>query len=255
VTKHERFLQIERGSPDCASESESADRSRIAAVLAAAPASRSPDSIEIAAGAPAGDGVPPAWPDRDAQVIEAPAEGATSADLTLDVAVPEGQPFVRCARCGADSSIHAVSCDHCAARLDTPEQRAFNDRLWEARRLRSEEERAALDEMAAARYENAKSAVRPLPEPGMLPPPELLEAPGDDDGPILLGALGALQKPQWRWAAGAAAAGIPLLLATLGGPILSSIGWVLVALFFLSLLPRSVGRRFFDWWVERHRLR
>ena len=55
------------------------------------------------------------------------------------------QPFVRCHLCGADSSRHATACLHCEARLDTPENRDFNTRLWTetkaARELEDEEAR------------------------------------------------------------------------------------------------------------------
>jgi hypothetical protein len=47
---------------------------------------------------------------------------------------PDAQPFVRCAVCEADNSRYALRCTNCGANLNTPEQRAFNARLWEARR-------------------------------------------------------------------------------------------------------------------------
>lgn len=253
MTRHARFLQIERGEAEAAPESESADRARIAAVLEAAPVSEArPGGIDLAEGAPAGDGRPPDWAERAPRMLDAPAIEEGAADVALDVEAPAGQPFVRCARCGADSSVHATACDHCAARLDTAEQRAFNERVWDVQRRRSEEERAALARLSAAREEHARRTYRPLPEPGMKPPPEMLEAPGED-GPLLLGALLALHKPKWRWIAGALVVGMPLFLVTLGGPILGKIGWFLLALLLLSLLPRSVGRRLFELWAGRRR--
>lgn len=254
MTKHARFLQIEAaspegdpGSPDAAPESESADRARIAAVLEAAPVTAKA-RIDVAADTPAGDGRPLDWAARAPRMLDAPGEDGPAAEIALDVAPPEGQPFVRCARCGADSSIHATACQHCAAPLDTAEQRAWNDRVWATQQRRSAEERAALDEMSAARTETARRTARPLPDPGMKPPPELLEAP-DEDGPILFAALRALQEPRWRWTAGALVAGLPLLLVTLGGPILAKLGWVLVLMVVLSFLPRSAARRLFELWT------
>ena len=250
MTKHARFLHIERGSPDEAPESEAADRARIAAVIAAAPVSAPPAQIELAEEAAAGDGREPDWSARAARMIDAPPEaGAGGIDVAIDVVRPEGQPFVRCARCGADSSIHAKSCENCAAPLDTAEQRAFNDRLWDVQQGRSERERAALAQMAEARVEHARNAYRPLPDPGIKPPPELLEPLDDGGGPIVLGALLALREPKWRWIAGALVVGLPLLLVTLGGPILGKLGWILVTLFFLGMLPRSVGRRLLELWA------
>ena len=66
--------------------------------------------------------------------------------------LPEDQdrrPFTRCLRCGMDHNALAAECAGCGARLDTPEQRAFNDRLWAERRAeRAEEERLHADREA-----------------------------------------------------------------------------------------------------------
>lgn len=158
-----------------------------------------------------------------------------------------GQPFARCARCGADSSIHARRCDNCGAALDTAEQRAFNEKLWDARRREQERERAALAELTAAREENRRAALRPLPDPDMPPPPELLEPIESGHDPLLFEALRALQKPKWRWIAGGLVVALPLFLVTLGGPIVSKIGWGVVLLVVLSLLPR----RLLSFWTGR----
>jgi hypothetical protein len=47
---------------------------------------------------------------------------------------PDAQPFARCAVCEADNSKYALRCTNCGANLNTPEQRAFNAKLWEARK-------------------------------------------------------------------------------------------------------------------------
>lgn len=70
----------------------------------------------------------------------------------------DGKPaFSRCLRCGMDSHVLATACPGCGADLDTPEQRAFSERLWEklaAERAREEaasaERRRTLDADAAA---------------------------------------------------------------------------------------------------------
>lgn len=64
------------------------------------------------------------------------------------------QPFLRCARCEADNARHAERCTHCGAELRTGEQRAFNDRLWAARR----EEAAALERENLSRLAEARQA-------------------------------------------------------------------------------------------------
>jgi hypothetical protein len=246
VTDHERFRRIEPRRADDPSEVKAADRARIAAVIDAAPPSieRGAMELEVAAEAPAGDGVPIERAVAG-QEIAVPPE-TDGPELSIDTAVVSGQPFVRCARCGADSSIHATSCDNCNAELDTAEQRAFNEKVWDAQRRRDERERAALAGMAEARAEVIRASFRPISGPGMQPPPELLEPIDDGDGPLLVGVIKALQKPKWRWAAGGIIAGLPLLLVTLGGPILSKIGWTLVFLCLLGLLPKSVGRRILE---------
>lgn len=121
--------------------------------------------------------------------------------------VPEGaQPFARCARCGADSSLYSTSCERCGARLDTPEQRRFNERLWAERQ--------------------AEAAARPAGDPGApeLPGPAPAEPGvadrGGPDASLGVRLLGLLPSAAWRRAALAAAAGIPLLLLLFGrGPI------------------------------------
>lgn len=84
------------------------------------------------------------------------ADGA----LALDVA-PEGeQPFVRCASCETDHARHTERCSRCGAALDTPEQRTFNERLWEARRREAEEEGRAIEERRQARQRESEEAAR-----------------------------------------------------------------------------------------------
>jgi hypothetical protein len=245
--KHERFLHIEPRRDDEAPASEAADRARIAAVIDASPPSRKPaeEKLDVAPGASAGDGVPIERADPGQELPDAPL-GQGAPELAIDTVAVEGQPFVRCARCGADSTIHATICSNCSAKLDTAEQRAFNEQVWDAQRQRNERERAALAQMAEARAEHMRTSVRPLPEPGILPPPELLEPIHDDGGPIFLEVVRALVQPKWRWIAGGGVFALPLLLVTLGGPLLSKLGWIVLAALFLSLLPRRLLRRLLD---------
>lgn len=248
MTARERFLKIEPRRADAAPESESADRARIAAVIGAAPPSlaRPPQSLELAPDAPAGDGATIPKPLVDHEIDERP--DARTLDLAIDTAPVKGQPFVRCARCGADSTIHAERCESCGEALDTAEQRAFNEKVWGAQTRRNERERAALAEMAQARVEAVRASIRPLPEPGMKPPPELLEPIRDDDGPILVGVIKALGSTKAKIVTSALVVGMPLLLVTFGGPILAKLGWVAVVLVVLGFLPRSAAKRLFELW-------
>lgn len=79
--------------------------------------------------------------------FEAPPAQAPSEDLDLATFDP-GQPFVRCVHCGGDGRREADRCGHCDARLDTPEQRQFNEALWarlcEARRAETIERQELL---------------------------------------------------------------------------------------------------------------
>ena len=95
------------------------------------------------------------------------------------------RPFTRCMRCGMDHNFLVAECTGCGARLDTPEQRAFNERLWAERQVaRAEEERLHAEREA----ERARDA----------------EALGDrtDDvvAPVLSAlASGAAAMGRWVW--------------------------------------------------------
>ncbi len=134
-----RFLHLERARPDRPSSAASDARRRFDAVEV------TPELPDVATR------FPPSAAERFRQADEDP--------LTLDVA-PEGeQPFIRCAACEADHPRHAARCGHCGAALDTPEQRAFNERLWAARRREGEEEiRAGEVRREAVRREDEEVA-------------------------------------------------------------------------------------------------
>jgi len=248
VTARERFLRIEPRRADDAPESESADRARIAAVIDAAPPSISTDlrRIELAPEAPAGDGTTVPSPQVGLELDAEPSE--EKVDLSIDTAPVRGQPFVRCTRCGADNTIHAVTCVSCSAQLDTAEQRAFNEKVWDAQTQRNERERAALADMAQARAEAIRTSLRPLPEPGMKPPPELLDPIQESDGPLVVEAIKALRSPKGRAIASALVVGLPLFLVTLGGPIFGKIGWALAVMVVLGFIPRRAVNRLFEKW-------
>ncbi|MFO0586506.1 MAG: hypothetical protein U0441_03170 [Polyangiaceae bacterium] len=248
MTAHDRFRRIEPRRTEEPGQVETADRARIAAVIDGAPASVTPDRIELDERPSTREGAA-ATPPRAAPSLELPdAVEPARVDLAIDTAPVSGQPFQRCARCGADSGIHAKLCGNCGAVLDSQEQRTFNEKVWETQRRRDERERAALAQMAALRAENTRASVRALPEPRIAPPPELLEPLHDDGGPVLLTALSALQKPKWRWTAGALVVGFPILLVAVGGPVLSKLGWLLGFLCVLAVLPRRCARRVFALW-------
>ncbi|HZH02624.1 MAG TPA: hypothetical protein VEY30_02500 [Myxococcaceae bacterium] len=88
-----------------------------------------------------------------------PDDGAVAVRERL----PGEQPFIRCARCEADNSIYVQACINCDAALDSPEQRAFNERLWRARQAQTMEETQALQALRRereAQQTQAASAAR-----------------------------------------------------------------------------------------------
>ena len=80
-----------------------------------------------------------------------PREG----ELSLHLDRAEDQPFIRCRVCEGDSNRFARECVNCHADLDTPEQRAFNEKLWAGLRAQKAEEAEA---HARAQEERLKAA-------------------------------------------------------------------------------------------------
>lgn len=126
-----RFLRLERPRKEAAPSPEKGARERFGAVELGRELEANPSPVPASA-----------------------AERFRSAEgsgLALDPA-PEGeQPFLRCAACEADNARHQARCDHCGADLTTAEQRAYNERLWAARKRESQEEQRACAALGEAR--------------------------------------------------------------------------------------------------------
>lgn len=155
--------------------------------------------------------------------------------LELDARSDEAQPFVRCMRCETDHGRGIATCSTCGADLETPEQRAFNERLWAVRqaerraeaaaaerreaerRARSEEEareRRAMGEALArgvGDLERRRIAVEERAAASGTLLGDGLGASGLGGAPLLVRILRAL--PDWRWQVGA----IVLAVATVAG--------------------------------------
>lgn len=69
-------------------------------------------------------------------------------------------PFSRCLGCGQDAHALATTCPGCGARLDTPEQRAHDERLWAELQQASAREAAAAQALRAARAREDDEATR-----------------------------------------------------------------------------------------------
>jgi hypothetical protein len=143
------------------------------------------------------------------------------------------QPFTRCMRCGMDHGVFETTCRGCSASLDTPEQRAFNERLWAERQAeaareeaasagrRAEEERAR-EELARARRAMGEGLAREVGERERL---RLGREGGGWGSGWASGGLGAplglrllRALPDWRWQLGAIGAAVAIVggLAAVG---------------------------------------
>jgi len=222
-------------------------------------------------GAPPASTAPSGHVDRFRAAAEQPLE--------VDDRAEASQPFVRCCRCETDNTRYALRCTTCAAELDTDEQRAFNERLWEARRATADEEartaevrRAALEESAAeearARRDMAEAMAREVGErerrrldaegfsgPTWGPPSgggggwtgggtgwsETGAGGGLLGGttPLAFRLLALLPDPRWRVAAGVAAVALPALLYVAAPRAGLGVGLFVAALF----LPGGWRRR------------
>jgi hypothetical protein len=98
----------------------------------------------------------PATPSAPDPAREGRFGAADDAPHVLDLSA--GQPFVRCAVCKGDSHATALACCRCQARLDTPEQRAFNEAFWARRQAEDAELRAEADRLRTARAEADRAA-------------------------------------------------------------------------------------------------
>jgi hypothetical protein len=133
-----RFLHLERPRRDAPASGGLAARGRF-------------DAVEIGPALAGGASpVPPSATDRFRE-----PEGS---GLALDRAPDGEQPFVRCAACEADHARRALRCDRCGVSLDTPEQRAFNERLWAGQRREADEEERAGDARREALGRDAEQA-------------------------------------------------------------------------------------------------
>jgi hypothetical protein len=187
--------------------------------------------------------------------VEQPAHGPRPAQRTgaqLDRFGPEpepgielaetaagARPFTRCLRCGMDHNVFATSCTGCAASLDTPEQHAFNERLWAGRQVEAAREAATAKERQALRDSAGTEEARARRELGETLAREVgdrerarldREEPGfggwgagsgggggkHDRSPIGMRILRLIPDPRWRLAAGIGGAALALGLLVAG---------------------------------------
>jgi len=111
----------------------------------------------------------PEAPSLDPEVERLRAERKQRFASGIEIAeeTPDAQPFHRCAICEAENGRFTELCTNCGASLATPEQRAYNDALWERTRAYEQEQaqpakRAGGEELArmVAQTENARFTPR-----------------------------------------------------------------------------------------------
>jgi hypothetical protein len=170
------------------------------------------------------------------------------------------QPFTRCMDCQMDNTVYAATCQNCAAELDTPAQRAFNERLWKERQAQAETERRELAEREQVRQRDAAEQARSRREVAeelarrerdriddALPDGPFgggpVARPGADTAGMRL--LRMLPGLGWRIAAACVAIGIPLLLLLFGRGQIQMVGMMLLGLVIALFSP---GRRRYRRW-------
>jgi hypothetical protein len=193
-------------------------------------------------GAEAPDSIPSSSTDRFRPAVERPLE--TAEDRT------GAQPFVRCMDCQMDNTVYAATCQNCAAELDTPAQRAFNERLWKERQSQAEAEKRALAEREAARQRDAGDQARMRREVAEEMARREKERIDDQypEGPLGTGRfarpdtvgmrlLRQIPGTGWRIATAVLAFGIPLLLLLFGRGQPQVVGLILIGVLVVLFSP------------------
>jgi hypothetical protein len=215
--RRDRFLKLERPRPPGGDRPDPlADDARFEGLPTGAPPP----------GPPSAPAVPEGSTDRFRPPPERPLETAPPRD--------GAQPFTRCASCQMDNTVYAPACQNCGAPLDTPEQRAFNERLWAARLAEAEGERRRLAE------ERAREERLRVEE-------SLAADPADAGETGVPGAAGtgllSLVPARWRAPLAVAGVGVPLVLLLLGRGPARVAGAVLLGVLLVLFGPALRRRR------------
>jgi hypothetical protein len=200
-------------------------------------------------GPEAPDPVPASATDRFREPPEPPPEPVRAGGVE--------QPYRRCAICQADSHRQATACSHCGSPLDTPEQRAFNERHWAERQAQDEAARRERNEREAAAQREAADLARQRREIGeQLARRERERVDAQfPDGPLGGGRLGRqdttgmrllrlLPGTGWRIAAACVLFGLPLLLLLFARGMPQLVGMILLGVVVTLFSPvRQRDRR------------
>jgi hypothetical protein len=161
--------------------------------------------------------------------------------------------FPRCGSCESDNGRFSKECAVCGADLTTPQQRAYNKRLWQARQQELAREREATAALSQQKHDAERQAdqaryARMLEK---LRDEERSSGMGDlflGDGSLGLKLLGLIPNPTVRLAILLLSIVIPVGLWRLGVGRVRSTGMVMGFIVVMLLLPvRTRSRRW--WWL------
>jgi hypothetical protein len=161
------------------------------------------------------------------------------------------QPFTRCASCQVDNTVYAAACQNCGVALDTPAQRAFNERLWAGRQAEAEAEQRAVASREQERQREAALQARQRRELAEEMARQEKDRIDEQYGDGSTGRAGVsdtagmrllrlVPGAGWRVALAAVAIGIPLLLLLFGRGSIQFAGLALLGLLVALFSP---GRR------------
>jgi hypothetical protein len=166
------------------------------------------------------------------------------APLTLEEEPAGELRFPRCGSCQSENGRFAKECTVCGADLTTPQQREYNERLWQSRQAQDRELAAAAgaaqlqtqEQMEAERREDQLRYVRKLQE--------LRQQEEKEQQPMGWTLLHLIPFPPLRWAIVAGLVALPCAIALMGGTRSARGVAAVVGLFIVALLlPRSKASR------------
>lgn len=170
------------------------------------------------------------------------------APLALADASRGEERFPRCARCESENGRFAQECGVCGADLNTPQQREYNERLWQSRQAQERELAQSMEQLrqqAEARRQEELALRARLVE-------QLRSEPwggggvfrGRSPGMFLLGLIPS--RPV-RWGVGVGLVLLPFLIARFGSPMGRLMAGPVALLLMVLFLPPSALRRRGRW--------
>jgi hypothetical protein len=175
------------------------------------------------------------------------------APLALVDAQPEqdAQLFPRCGSCESDNGRFAKECVVCGADLTTPQQRAYNERLWQTRKQELAQEReavAALSQQkhAAERQEDQARYAQLLEKLRKKEGASAQWQSGGREGSLGLKLLSLISNQAVRWSILFGSIFIPLVLWRYGRGQVRFVGAMVLFVVVMLLLPAGSRRR--GWW-------